>query len=205
MRLFGYFAAHLHLFVIYAYFVTSIIQSDNNFFVNMTSLSKKARIFIFLPIAIVTLATITILYSFNKRFDKNGTIMQWVLQLAEMQHFSPVKLDDAFSEKAFDAYLKKIDPFKQFLTKEDIKKMSVYRKQIDDQIKSNSFQLYDLAVRLVEQRQVEVKAYYTDILSRPFDFEVSETYELDPDKMDWTANSAELKDQIGRASCRERV
>ncbi len=161
----------------------------------MMSSTGKTKNRIFIPIAIAVLVSLTFLYSFCKRSEKNEVIMRWVVQAAEMQHFSPPPINDAFSQKAFAAYLKRLDPYKRYLTKEDIKQMSVYELQIDDQIQNNTFQLYDLAVRLSDSSLVKTQAFYKDILSRPFDFDASEMYELDPDKSDWAANDAELKER----------
>ncbi len=165
-----------------------MISSEKSFF-------QKVKYRLFIPVAIIILISTSLFYSFCKRSEKNDVIMQFVVQLAESEHFSPPSLDDQFSGKAFDAYLKKLDLAKQFLTKEDIKQMEVYKLQIDDQIRSNSFQLFDLAVRLMDKRVNETQNYYQEILSQPFDFTVNEIWEADPDKLDWPANSAELKDQ----------
>ena len=156
----------------------------------------KAKIRFFIPATVLLLFVSTfLLYSFHQqRIGKNDIILSYVMQLAERDHVSPTKIDDKFSEKVFDAYLKKLDPSKSYLTKEDVTQMEVYRLQIDDQIKGNTYQLYDLAVKLMDSRILEVQGYYREILSQPFDFTVDETYETDPDKYDWPANSAELKE-----------
>ncbi len=159
------------------------------------SFFKKNKARIFIPAIALILISVSLFYSFYKRSEKNDVIMQMVVQLAERDHFSPSPIDDKFSEKAFAAYLKKLDPYKQFLTKEDIVRMEVYKLQIDDQIRTNEFQLYDLAVKLSDQRFLDAEGYYKEILSVPFDFNVSEMYETDPDKLDWAANGAELKER----------
>ena len=158
------------------------------------SFFQKARIFLFTLAIIVLFISTSLLYSFNKRSEKNDVILKMVVQLAERDHVSPPKLDDQFSEKVFNAYLKQVDPYKWFLTKEDVQQMEVYKFQIDNQIRNYTYQLYDLAVQLMDKRILEVQGYYREILSVPFDFTVNETWETDPDKLNWPANSAELKE-----------
>jgi carboxyl-terminal processing protease len=77
---------------------------------------------------------------------------------------------------------------------EDVQQMEVYKLQIDDQIRNNTYQLYDLAVRLVDKRIIEAQGYYREILSVPFDFTVDETWEADQNKREFPANSDELKE-----------
>ena len=160
---------------------------NNSFF-------TKAKVRFFVPLTIILLVSTTLLFSFYKRSDKNSYILQMVLQLTERDHVSPAKMNDQFSEKVFDAYLKQLDPSKEFLTKEDILQLEVYKYQIDDQIKSNSFQLYDHAVALMDKRISDVKGFYTEILSQPLDFSIDESFQADPEKRDYSANNAELKD-----------
>ena len=159
------------------------------------SFLRKAGFFIFIPAIFILFVSTSLLYSSHKRsFEKNDVILQMVLQFAERRHVSPVKINDQFSEKVFDAYLKKLDPYKWFLTMEDVRQMEVYRLQIDDHIRSNTHRLFELAVKLMDKRIIEVQDYYRDILSVPFDFTINESWEIDRDKRDWPANSAELKE-----------
>ena len=158
------------------------------------SFFRKAKIGLFIPAILLLLVSASLFYSFNKRFDKNDAILQLVMKITESGHFSPAKIDDQFSEKVFDAYLKNLDPNKWFLTKEDIRQMEAYRLQIDDQIRNYTYQLFELSVKLIDKRIPEVQGYYREILSQPFDFTVNETWEGDSDKRDWAANSTELKE-----------
>ena len=165
------------------------MSSEKSFF-------RKTRVYIFVPAIIILFVSTSLLYSFHKRTEKNEVILQMVMQMAEREHVSPPKINDQFSAKVFDAYLKNLEyPYqKLFLTKEDVRQMEVYKLQIDDQIRKNSYQLYDLAVKLIDKRIPEVQGYYREILSVPFDFTINESWELDPDKRDWPANSAALKE-----------
>jgi len=159
------------------------------------SFFQKTGVRIFIPAIFILFVSTSLLYSSYKRsVEKNDVILRLVMQLAERGHVSPVMINDQFSEKVFDAYLKKLDPYKWFLTDEDIRQLEVYRRQIDDHIRNNTHRLYELAVKLMDKRIVEAQGYYREILSVPFDFSINETWESDRDKRDWPANSAELKE-----------
>ena len=147
------------------------------------------------PVTIILFLSTTLLYSFYGRSDsRNDIILRTVVQFTASNHVNPVPMDAQFSEKVFDAYLKLIDRDKLYLTKEDIRQMEVYKRQLGDQITNGTYQLYDLSVRLIEKRLPEVQEYYREILSQPFTFTANETWEADVDKRDRTANSAELKE-----------
>ena len=148
-----------------------------------------------LPIAIIMFVSTTFLYSYynNNRTERNDVILRTIVQLTESHHVSPVRMDSQFSEKVFDAYIKLLDPFKWYFTKEDIRQMEVHKRLISDQIKNLNYELFDLSVRLLDSRISEVQAYYTEILSQPFDFSTDEIWENDPKKREEAANSTELK------------
>ena len=78
-------------------------------------------------------------------------------------------------------------------------KLSPYKRLIDDQANSGSLEFFDLATELLEARIDEAEIVYKEILDSPFDFTVDESYEFDPDKKDYVANSQELKERWRRA------
>ncbi|MDR1673701.1 MAG: carboxy terminal-processing peptidase [Bacteroidales bacterium] len=151
---------------------------------------------IVVPLAILALVFASVfLYSFCTRHsDKNELLLRMNMQLLMMQHFNPPAVNDSFSIKAFDAYLKKLDPFKQYLTLEDVRQLSEYRLKVDDQISDGTYELYDLSLLLWDKRFNETQTYYHEILKQPFDFSTEETYETDSDKTDWAVDNKELKE-----------
>jgi len=163
-------------------------SSEKSFF-------RKSGVRIILPAIFILFVSTSLFYSSYKRsVEKNDIILTMVMQFVERGHVSPAKINDQFSEKVYDAYLKKLDTNKWFLTKEDIRQMEVFRQQIDDHIRNKDHRLYDLTVKLMEKRIPEVQGYYREILSTPFDYSVNETWEADPDKRDWPVNSAAQKE-----------
>lgn len=130
--------------------------------------------------------------------------MQIVTQTLDMAHFNPLQINDGFSEKVYDLYLKRMDFGKRFFTKEDIKKLEEYKSKIDDEIKSHSFEFYNQANVIYNARVQLVKGFYKEILSKPFDFSISETLESDADKTDFALNDEKLKD-LWRKSLKYQV
>ena len=67
-------------------------------------------------------------------------------------HYNPVKLDDNFSEKVFDLYMKRLDNTKKFLLQEDVDALAKYRRDIDDQVQNQRHDFYKKSVELITKR-----------------------------------------------------
>ena len=110
-------------------------------------------------------------------------------------HYHPGDIDDNFSKKAYDLYIDRIDFSKRFLLQEDIDKLSKYKKELDDAFNDVDFEFFDLSVSILNKRIEDAKEYYTDILEKPFDFNIDEMYEFDSEKKDYAQDRAELKER----------
>ncbi len=138
------------------------------------------------------------LFSFsvvNLAFDKNQIILDIVMSGLDNAHYSPQKIDDNFSVKFFDLYTKRLDPTKLFLMQADIDNMAKYKTQVDDQIKAETFELFNLSNELKARRILEKEAWYKEILSKPFNYKIEEEYETDGEKASFAKNEAELKNK----------
>jgi carboxyl-terminal processing protease len=96
-------------------------------------------------------------------------------------------------------YLKRLDFNKRFFTKEDIKKLEVYKTKIGEELQNQNIDFYTSTNELFNQNIDKVKGYYTEILSKPFTFKGDETFETDPDKIDFATNDAALKESWYKA------
>ncbi len=126
--------------------------------------------------------------------SKEQLILGVVMQGIQSQHFSPQKIDDKFSERVFDLFLKRMDNGKKFFLQSDIDELSKYKEKIDDQLNDASLEFFEKANTIYEKRFAEAKTYYTSILDKPFSFKVDETIETDGDKVSYAKDAIELKD-----------
>jgi len=131
--------------------------------------------------------------SFNNG-EQEKAIVYSVKNMLDYVHFSPRQLNDEFSEKIYEEYLKNLDGLKRFLTLEDISLLEPYKYQLDDQIIENKLEFFDLSYKIINASIDKVTGFYKDILDKPFEFDSNETLELDPDKRSWAANDEELKE-----------
>ncbi len=126
-------------------------------------------------------------------FDKNIVIMELLLGGLNQNHYSPVKLDDTFSEKVYDLYLKRIDGSKKFLLQSDVEELSKHRKNIDDQLKAMSTDFYTSSVNIITKRIKERETWYKEYLSKPLDYSADDIYETDGEKSEFAKTIEESK------------
>lgn len=144
------------------------------------------------------LAGIIVFSSFlpgDKTGSKDETLLRVIFENLNSTHFMQVNIDDSFSEKAYDLYLKRLDMNKRFLIKEDVESMKKYRHLIDDQINSGSLEFFDLSFNVFDKRVKEGEALCADALAQPFDFTINEGVETDPDKKDFPKDLKAQKEE----------
>lgn len=126
--------------------------------------------------------------------QKDKIIISMAMGYLENLHYRNLEIDNDFSKNAFDLYIKRMDYNKRFYLQSDIKALEEYKLKIDDEIKSESLNLYNKANELLELRRSEVEDIYTELLSKPFNFSKKEKYELDHDKRAYAKTKSELKE-----------
>ncbi|MHC2991260.1 carboxyl-terminal protease [Pontibacter sp. HJ8] len=160
----------------------------------MLSLTTRLKIFLSV-LAVILLTGSFILYSKNSTPEgKNEILIKALMQGLNSAHYSPEKVDDSFSKKAFKLYLERLDFNKKFLIESDVAMLRKYETALDDQLKLGSFEFFDISADLIEKRTKESEAYYKEILAKPFDFTKEEVIELDGKKLKFAKDKAELKE-----------
>ncbi|MCB0662080.1 MAG: carboxy terminal-processing peptidase [Saprospiraceae bacterium] len=127
--------------------------------------------------------------------QKESVLINTILTSLQRFHFQPVPIDDQFSEKLFDLYMDRLDGGKRFLTKSDVKELSKFKDDLDDEAMQGTFTFFDKSYELVNNGITKTQGYYRDILSKPFDFSKKEEVETDGDKRDFASSDEELKEQ----------
>ena len=122
---------------------------------------------------------------------KQKGLIGFLNNFLKRHHYLSIPVDDRFSEKAFDTYIKKLDSKKHFLLKKDVKVLSYYRHRIDDQINYKSLKFLKASDKLIQKRMEEAKSFLS-ILDSPFDFTIDEEISLDDDDMDYVETKKEL-------------
>src|SRR6187399_567674 len=152
-----------------------------------------------LPILIIILLIAGVFFagSVKKEIDPPGKyekILHNVTDMLKEAHYSPKLIDDSFSKKIFYKYFEVIDPNKNIFLKEDIEALKKFEYKIDDEMKGADVEFFKAVGILFNKRMEEAALIYKDILSKPFDYSIDETYNGDPDKLKFPATEAERKE-----------
>jgi carboxyl-terminal processing protease len=125
--------------------------------------------------------------------NKESLLVDVVLQSLEYNHYTPAKVDDMLSERAFDIYLKRVDNGKRFFLQEDIDGFQKHKKSLDDYAVKKDFAFFDELHKIRDMRIEQVKGFYKEILAQPFDFEKKEVIETNDDKVPYAKTTEELR------------
>lgn len=152
-------------------------------------ISKKLLFLI--PAAAIALISATVIV----QSDKEEAIDQLLIQSLNSLHYSPQAVDNDFSQKVYKLYLQRLDYNKKFLIQSDVDELKKFDKLIDEDVNKGTFTFFDKSFEIINQRVAEAKEYYTDILSKPFDFTTDESLQLDAEKMDYAKDKNALKEE----------
>lgn len=154
---------------------------------------KSKKLLLFLPAIAVALVS----YTYINRpvlSQKEEAIDQTLVQSLAQFHYSPLVMNDDFSEKVFKIYVERLDFSKKFLIASDVEELKKFERSIDDEIKNREFNFFNKSLEIIDKRIDEAKAYYTEALNKPFDFTNNDSIQLDAEKLSFPKNKEELKD-----------
>ncbi|HYH05404.1 MAG TPA: PDZ domain-containing protein, partial [Bacillota bacterium] len=130
----------------------------------------------------------------NSNSSKEKVMTQLMLHSLSSWHYSPVKINDEFSTTAFNLYIKSLDPAKKFFYKSDIDALKRFQNRIDNELNHGDTDLLDAATTTLRERIEEVQGFYLELLSQPFNYEVNESLQLDPEKRNFVKDKSEMKE-----------
>lgn len=115
-------------------------------------------------------------------------------QVLNRYHYRTLPLDDALSERIFEAYLKTLDPEKLFFIQGDIDQWASARTRLDDAILNEDLTLPFSMFNLYVRRASERFAYARSLLKAGFDFRQDESYRYLREKQPWARSNEEVQD-----------
>ena len=111
--------------------------------------------------------------------DKDRLLIELISHVIQRGHFNVKSLNDDMSEQIFHTYLESIDGQKRYFLQSDYREFAKYMYRIDDQLIELDLTFFDLTYKRLILRMNEVESLYASLLSRPFDFEKKESYDMD--------------------------
>ncbi len=115
--------------------------------------------------------------------------------LLSKQHLRNHPIDDTVSRAAFKAFMKSLDGGKMFLLQGHADELERYADRMDDQMRSGDLVLARKGEALLMQRHKVVAKAVAELLVKPFDYSVDESFETEADKRAFVATEAELIDR----------
>ena len=110
-------------------------------------------------------------------------------------HLSKLPLDDTIAERAFEHYIKTLDPLKDYFIQADIDEFSASKDMIDDKIQSGDFEIALTVFRRFIERVDQRTEMAIEMVDVPHDYTIDETIVTDPDLLTFAKTDAEIRDK----------
>ena len=120
-----------------------------------------------------------------------------LVEMLEYSHYLDERLDDEFSEKVFNNYIKMLDPGKAHFLATDIKEFFSYRHSFDEDLKLGKLESAFFIYSRYHQRRQQRLDYTLGFLNKgidSLDFKKTEYLELDREDLSWHTDMNAAKD-----------
>ena len=120
---------------------------------------------------------------------------QLVTTMLARYHYKDFSLDDSLSSLMFDKYIKTLDYSKVYFYQSDINSFEKERYLFDDYLLAGNVQPFFDIFNLYEKRLVERMEYVDSILTRGFDFSLTDSVQINRENSNWVSTWEEM-DQL---------
>ncbi|SHF87138.1 carboxyl-terminal processing protease [Flavobacterium segetis] len=127
--------------------------------------------------------------------EKDKLLLELLTFVIEKGHYSPAAIDDTFSKGIYKDYIEALDPSKRFFLQSDIDEFSKYELQLDDQLLNKDLTFFDLTYTRLLKRMEASTTIYKQILDKPFNYNIDESFNTDYEKAPYSKNTKELTDK----------
>ena len=127
--------------------------------------------------------------------EKDKLLIELLTYVIEKGHYNPAAIDDNFSKGIYKDYIEALDPAKRFFLQSDIDEFAKSEFQIDDQINNKEVTFFNLTYDRLMKRMDESKKFYKEILEKPFNYTIDETYNTEYKDLPYAKNNAELEEK----------
>lgn len=130
------------------------------------------------------------------RADIEKSVSQRILKILSNKHFRQLPLDDTFSQRLLENYIKDLDFNRIHFLQADINDFQQYRHLQDDWLKSGNLDAgYAIYNRLLERRAQRLK-YMSETIAKgvdQFDFDQDDVLQIDRKNSAWLKDEAEAE------------
>ena len=121
----------------------------------------------------------------------NKMVAKLVTKLMQDDHLSNRPLDDQISQRAFDLFVKSLDPMKVYFAQSDIDEFAVWRTDLDDEMKRGDFTAAFAIFRRFLQRVDQRTETAVRMVDSEHDFTVKEEMVTDSDMLTFATTEEE--------------
>lgn len=163
-------------------------------------MNRQARVFIapFLSLSLFLTASFSLHAQGSERSvdaERERIISGIIGATLDREHYHPLELSPDLSRKAFTLYLDRIDPARQFLIEEDVRKLQGAADDAAAGLSRGEYSLLNEASSMLDLRVRYVQEIYEELLAKPFDFTVNETVVTNIDSVTFAGDLKELRDR----------
>ncbi|QDV25416.1 carboxy terminal-processing peptidase [Aureliella helgolandensis] len=126
------------------------------------------------------------------------TIIQTVARYMDRQHLSKHRMDDEISKRAFDQFLRALDPLKLYFLQSDIEAFHSSLTRLDDYALAGKMDFAIDAFKTFLKRVDERVEMAHAAIDSEHDFTVAEKLAIDRDVIEYPASDAEAQDRMRR-------
>lgn len=126
----------------------------------------------------------------------HGRVSRYIARIfSELHYLKPhIKGNNQLSEQVLDKYVDILDGNKSYFLAGDVEDFQRYRYMLDDHIISGQLKpAYDI-YQVFQTRWLERYNFAIELLEKPFDFTIDETYHFDREETPWAKSSDELNE-----------
>jgi carboxyl-terminal processing protease len=127
--------------------------------------------------------------------DKDKLLLDLISYVLQKGHYDSREINDAFSVAVYSDFINNLDPLKRYFLASDIEDFSVYKTEIDDQIKNKDLTFFSLVYNRFSQRIEETKGMYESILDVPFDYDKAEVIDVNYDDLEYVSSKKEMSER----------
>ncbi|VEI57550.1 tail-specific protease [Pasteurella multocida] len=125
--------------------------------------------------------------------EENQLATKRVTTRLTQSHYRKIQLDDVFSEKIFDRYLKSLDFSRNTFLQSEVDEMRVkFANQLDEAFNEGNLDIAFEMYELMMKRRYERYQYALSLLDKEPNLTGNDQIEIDREKAEWAKNQAEL-------------
>ena len=115
----------------------------------------------------------------NTYDERESTILYTLMGITDYLHYSPKDIDDKLSMAIYDDYIEVMDGAKRFILQSEIDQLSVYKRDLDNQIQAFDFEFFDKSEQLLLTSIKRAESIYKSVIEKEFSVDSPGMYDTE--------------------------